>query len=263
MLCRTIVDASDFLPTLMELAGSGLPADEMTDGISFAPRLVGKEGPRRTSAFFWYDSRPGWDKETIQPPCVRRQQDYKLFRTGRLFRLTDRPLEEIEVRPLEMTDEDHAAKQQLAKVISNTLEGGDEPPMVNAYGQPEHDLLYLPKDAQETAAITSHLLATGKEIPYGDLEQQQRLWIFNPLDVQDGSSVPASSSFTAEAGAGDRNRWRRNASTCSDWESMRFRFTFVPPLVISLLPIHSRTREWRTDGSSSMAVSTTLMWIAS
>ncbi len=184
-----IVDASDFLPTLLELAGSELPADVKTDGISFAPRLVGKEGPRRTSAFFWYDPRPGWDKERFGRHVFAVNKHYKLFRSGRLFRLTDRPLEEIEVSPLEMTDEDLAAKDQLAKVISDALEGSDEPPLVNAYGQPEHDLLYLPKDAEQTSAITSQLLATGKEIPYGDLEQQ-RLWIFNPLDVQDGELRP-------------------------------------------------------------------------
>ncbi len=94
-----------------------------------------------------------------------------------MFRLTDQPLEEIEVNPLQMTAAERAAQQQLGKVISEALAGSDEPPLVNAYGEPEQDLLYLPKDAKETSAITSKLLATGKQIPYGDLEQQ-RLWIF-------------------------------------------------------------------------------------
>ncbi len=105
-----IVDASDFLPTLLELAGSELPGDVKTDGISFAPRLLGKRGPRRTSAFFWYDPRPGWDKERFSRHVFAVNKNYKLFRSGRLFRLTDQPLEEIEVNPLEMTAADRAAQ---------------------------------------------------------------------------------------------------------------------------------------------------------
>jgi arylsulfatase A-like enzyme/acetyl esterase/lipase len=189
--CDSIVDASDFLPTLLELAGSNLPEDVVTDGISFAPKLFGREGPQRTAAFFWYDSRPGWDKERFRREVFAVNETHKLFRTGRLFRLTDKPLEEIEVNSLEMTDVDRSSKEQLQDVIATMLAGDAEPALVNAYGESEHDLLYLPKDKEETSAITLKLLEGGKEIVYGDPNiAQQRLWIFNPLDVQEGELRP-------------------------------------------------------------------------
>ncbi len=183
-VCNSIVDASDFLPTLLELAESPRPQGAI-DGISFVPSLLGEQQPQRTSAFFWYDPRPGWDKERFGRHVFAVNEDYKLFRSGRLFRLTDRPLEEIEIDPLEMTGADIAAKQELNVLISQMLDGSQEPPLVNAYGEPEIDLLHVPKDRDETNEINRRLLATGKEVVYGDPEiKQHRLWIFNPLDVQ-------------------------------------------------------------------------------
>jgi hypothetical protein len=65
-------------------------------------------------------------------------EHYKLFRSGRLFRLTDRPLEEIEVDPLAMTDADREAEQALNAVIKAMLADSTEPPLVDAYGRGEH-----------------------------------------------------------------------------------------------------------------------------
>ncbi|MGI9472832.1 MAG: sulfatase-like hydrolase/transferase [Rubripirellula sp.] len=186
-----LVDSSDFLVTLLDLAGSALPGDVATDGISFAPRLFGQQGPQREAAFFWYDSRPGWDKERFQRHVFALNKNYKLFRNGRLFRLTDRPLEQIEVDPLNMTDKDVAAQRTLEKVIESSMQGVSEPPLVNAYGDPELDLLHFPKDKNATLEVTRRMLETGKEFSYGDAAiPEQRLWIFNPLDLQPEETRP-------------------------------------------------------------------------
>ncbi|MEM9479852.1 MAG: sulfatase-like hydrolase/transferase [Verrucomicrobiota bacterium] len=58
-----LIDASDFLPTFMHLAGGDFTGNWQTDGLSFAPTLRGDEGPEREWCFFWYDPRPGWDKD--------------------------------------------------------------------------------------------------------------------------------------------------------------------------------------------------------
>lgn len=190
-ICDSIVDASDFLPTLAELAGTELPADAVCDGISFAPKLFGREGRERKHAFFWYDPRPGWDEERFSRSVFAVNQDYKRFRSGRLFRLTDKPLEEIEVDPLAMSDADRAADQELGEVIERTLAASDEPALVDAYGRPQQDLLYLPADREETAQITLKMLETGSEIVYGDSKiKEHRLWIFNPLEIQDDELRP-------------------------------------------------------------------------
>ena len=186
-----LVDASDFFPTLLDLAGAEMPDKTKRDGISFAPRLFGREAPRRQTAFFWYDSRPGWDKEKFRRHVFALNKTHKLFRTGRLMRLTDRPLEEIAVDPLKMTDADLAAKKLLGKVIRDTLADADEPPLVDAYGNPEFDLLYMPPDKPQTAKITKQLLEKGTEVVYGDKDiAAHRLWIFNPLDIQEDERRP-------------------------------------------------------------------------
>jgi len=186
-----LVDASDFLPTLMELADRNLPEESVTDGISFAHRLFDQPGPQRDSAFFWYDSRPGWDKERFRREVFALNKDFKLYRNGRLFRLTDKPLEEIEVNPLQMKITDKKAKNELAAVIEKNLGNAQEPDLVNAYGESEFDLLYLPTNKQETSEVTRRMLATGKEFPYGDLNiPQQRLWIFNPLEIAEDEKRP-------------------------------------------------------------------------
>jgi arylsulfatase A len=183
--CSDIVDASDFFPTLLELAGVKDVATHERDGISFAPRLLGKPGESRKSAFFWYDPRPGWDKERFHRSVFALDKNYKLFRTGQLLRLTDKPLEEIPVHPLQMTVEDIAGKERLNALIEKQMAGVEEPPLRNAYGESEHDLLHSPSNKAETNRITQQLLSTAKEISYGDESvAQHRLWIFNPLDIE-------------------------------------------------------------------------------
>ncbi|QDT13048.1 sulfatase-like hydrolase/transferase [Planctomycetes bacterium K23_9] len=186
-----LVDASDFVPTLMDLSGASMPDNAKRDGISFAPRLFSTPGPQRETAFFWYDSRPGWDKERFRRHVFAVNKDYKLFRDGRLFRLTEKPLEEITVDPLLMNDNDRAAAKQLAKFMQQTLADADEPPLVDAYGNREHDLTYKPAGREETNRINKRLLETGKKLVYGDESiAQHRLWLFSPLDIQDGEKRP-------------------------------------------------------------------------
>ncbi|MFK8111381.1 MAG: sulfatase-like hydrolase/transferase [Rubripirellula sp.] len=188
---NAIVDPSDFVPTLLDLAQSPKEAAGKIDGISFAHRLLGQSGSEREAAFVWYDPRPGWDKERFDRHVFAVNRDYKLFSSGRLFRLTDKPLEEIEVNPLAMTEADQAAKRKLGEFIGRQLEGVQEPPLVDAYGRPQLDLLYYPKDKAETADVTKAMLATGKEIVYGDPQiPQHRLWIFNPMEIQADEQRP-------------------------------------------------------------------------
>ncbi len=71
------------------------------------------------------------------------------------------------------------------------MSGSDEPPLVNAHGKVEHDFFYLPKDRKETDQINDDLLATGKQVAYGDSAiEEQKLWIFPPLAAQPGELRP-------------------------------------------------------------------------
>ena len=185
-VCDDIVDASDFFPTLLDLAGAKPPNDDTRDGVSFAPQLFGKDGTKRKFAFFWYDPRPGWDKERYRRHVFALNKTHKLFRNGRLFRLGQhRVLEETAVDPLKMNDLDRAAAKELAVAIESTMSGVQEPPRVDAYGNPEHEFDYMPKSRQETNRINDGLFAGSEQFIYGDESiPEHRLWIFNPLGLQ-------------------------------------------------------------------------------
>lgn len=129
-----IVEASDFYPTLLQLAGVQKQGGKHLDGISFVPQLTGQPGPRRDAAFFWYDPRPGWDKERFERHVFALNATHKLFRDGRLFRIGKRPLEEILVSKDDA--EDRVARAELNAVIQRAMAGVDEPPLVDAYGNP-------------------------------------------------------------------------------------------------------------------------------
>jgi len=68
-------------------------------------------------------------------------------------------------------------------LIENKLSEDDEPPLVDAYGRPEHDLLQFPDDREKSDRICDELLKTATEVAYGDAPEQ-KMWIFNPLGVQ-------------------------------------------------------------------------------
>ncbi|MEP3479438.1 MAG: sulfatase-like hydrolase/transferase [Fuerstiella sp.] len=131
-----IVDASDFVPTLLEVGQAEPIDDRPLDGHSFLNTLLGKPGHQRDAAFFWYDPRPGWDKERFDRSVFAVDHDHKRFRDGRLFRLSDRPLEETLILSSEMTTADHDASRRLENLINEKMTGSVEPPLVDAFGAP-------------------------------------------------------------------------------------------------------------------------------
>ena len=70
---------------------AGAEPPSSTDGISFVPQLTGTPGPERKSAFFWYDARPGWDKERFRREVFAVNRDY-LASSAAFFGLPMLPL---------------------------------------------------------------------------------------------------------------------------------------------------------------------------
>ncbi len=78
-----LIDLSDFLPTLLELAGAPLPPGLTLDGKSFAPVLLGSgAGARR------------WVFSQVQERCFVRGGRYKLYDDGRFYDVAADPEEE-------------------------------------------------------------------------------------------------------------------------------------------------------------------------
>ena len=134
-----LIDASDFLPTLAALAGKKLPEDWHTDGVSFAPRLFGKAGTPREWAFFWYDPRPGWDKDKFSRHIFALDHHYKLFSDGRFFDIAGSGFQEVPLNLSSLSKEAQAAREKLQAAIQRCM----LPPLsvaakveVDAYGKP-------------------------------------------------------------------------------------------------------------------------------
>ena len=134
-----LVDASDFYPTLAELAKIKLSKNQKIDGISFLPSLFNRDGPRRKSCFFWYDPRPGWDKNRFSRHIFALDHQYKLFDDGRMYNIQGTEMREIKLNPASLNQEALTAKKKLRKVIDQTMQGYISPhalKKVDAFGTP-------------------------------------------------------------------------------------------------------------------------------
>lgn len=134
-----LIDASDFLPTLAEIAQAEIPSDWHLDGVSFARTLRGENGPKRETCFFWYDPRPGWDKERFSRHIFAVDHKFKLFSDGRLFDIAGLGMKEVALAPDELTAEALEAKRKLQATIHSMMQPPISPAakvVVDAFGNP-------------------------------------------------------------------------------------------------------------------------------
>ncbi len=103
-----LIDFTDFLPTLAELAGMEAPQDITIDGHSFAPQLAGKPGnPRRWVYTQWEGKR--WI----------RNRRWKLYGNGKLFDMHRDPEENSPITPEGDTGPSRAIRALLHPVLEN------------------------------------------------------------------------------------------------------------------------------------------------
>lgn len=112
---RDLIDFSDILPTLCDLAGiepGNLPKD--LDGRSFAPRLRAEAMQPRDHVFSWYCPKGDAAKGL---KVWARDQRYKLYRDGRFF---DISMDRLEKSPMDhdaLNDQQKERKDRLQEVI--------------------------------------------------------------------------------------------------------------------------------------------------
>ncbi|GAA0878867.1 sulfatase-like hydrolase/transferase [Algoriphagus jejuensis] len=108
-----LIDFSDFLPTLLDLAGVKSPKALPVDGVSFLPQLMGKKGNPRDWVYFWY-SRNG-DMESLKE--FARNKEYKLYATGEFYNI-QKDWEEKQPLAMDQLDQaDRKAHQSLEKAL--------------------------------------------------------------------------------------------------------------------------------------------------
>jgi arylsulfatase A len=113
--CRDLVDFTDVLPTLCELAGVSLDGKEKAfDGRSFAPQIRGEKGQARDHTFCWY-SRSGNFKKDLA--VFARNKRYKLYRDGRFFDLVNDRLEKSRLDDVALTPDQKEVKAMLQGVL--------------------------------------------------------------------------------------------------------------------------------------------------
>jgi arylsulfatase A len=86
-ICKSVVDFSDFAPTIAEATGAQ-PLSP-TDGRSFFPQLLGRKGNPRENIFIYYCPKP----ETSKPLRFVRNERWKLYGNNRLFDVANDVLE--------------------------------------------------------------------------------------------------------------------------------------------------------------------------
>ncbi len=105
-ICSDLIDFSDFLPTLAELADALLPSDRIIDGKSFASQIRGKKGPGRQ-----------WIYNQFEGNAWIRNHRWKLYTDGRLYDMTSDPLEQMPILPDVDDDTSATIREQLGKVL--------------------------------------------------------------------------------------------------------------------------------------------------
>ena len=118
-----LVDSSDFLPTILDVAGIETPPGFVMDGQSFYPQLKGEKGNPRDWVFFHFDPISPRAGNAASPaaarPLVRfvRGERWKLYEDGRLYDLQADRDEESPLLSTNDNSERAAARQSLARVF--------------------------------------------------------------------------------------------------------------------------------------------------
>ena len=112
---EALIDFSDFLPTIADLAGIEVPDAYETDGQSFKPVLAGEKKDVRETIYCYYD--PRWGKATKK--VWARDKEYKLYSDGRFYHI---PSDVLEEKPIEQISEKHfAIHKKLQSVLDLNL----------------------------------------------------------------------------------------------------------------------------------------------
>ncbi|WP_111708252.1 sulfatase-like hydrolase/transferase [Lutibacter citreus] len=111
------IDAIDFLPTILELAGKSVPKDFHTDGESFVSVLKNEESKRRDWVYMSYNPKPGAGKKDFYRSEFALNKEYKLYGDGRFYNTKE---DELELNPLEnYAKEEEFLKLKFEKIIDS------------------------------------------------------------------------------------------------------------------------------------------------
>ncbi len=88
-----LIDAIDFLPTVLDVANAPVPDDFHADGESVLPILNGEAQDRRDWIYMSYNPKPGAGKDHFHPAEFVMNANYKLYGDGRFYNIKEDVLE--------------------------------------------------------------------------------------------------------------------------------------------------------------------------
>ncbi len=112
-VCKDMIDATDFLPTICEASGVPVPPELKIDGRSFLPQLRGEKGQPRDGVYAWYNPGGG---ETAKFEFAHDQQ-FKLYADGRFYDVAKDDRERSPLAEGSLDDAARAAKARLAALL--------------------------------------------------------------------------------------------------------------------------------------------------
>lgn len=108
---NNLIDFTDFLPTLCEVANVSVPDSIELDGISFSPQLFGKESKVREWVYCWYSPREVKDDKA---KVFARDKQYKLYRSGEFY---DVLMDFEEEKPISKLTHEQKKKYEILKSV--------------------------------------------------------------------------------------------------------------------------------------------------
>ena len=114
---QSLVDFSDMLPTIADVAGIEVPRRWGVDGISFASEIQGSEASPRNWIYCWY-SRDGIRDKAKE---LVRNQRFKVYGDGRIFNVVDDFNEENPLKRSDLEGSDKATVEMLNSVLKKLL----------------------------------------------------------------------------------------------------------------------------------------------
>ena len=115
---KSLVDFSDFFPTICEAAGITLNPNLDLDGFSFYNQLLGLEGSKRKWIHSWY-SRAGGSSITDETFEWVRDETYKFYRGNRFYNTKEDPEEENILNWNDMTKKERKIRQDFMEVLKS------------------------------------------------------------------------------------------------------------------------------------------------
>ena len=121
-----MIETTDYLPTMFDVAGIEAPDNYILDGKSFYPQLTGHNGNPRDWMFFHFEPMnpriiPG--KEAVMDAPIRyaRNLDWNLYETGELYDLRADIDEDLPIYESDDTEEQAKARASLKPIFSQMV----------------------------------------------------------------------------------------------------------------------------------------------